>query len=86
MPTYLSLNPGALLSSYGLDNLEKILKRTDILFLNKKEVTLLTGRDCNDGAENLVENGVPLVVVTMGNEGSKVYYRSQARFIILQIN
>ncbi len=39
----LSFNPGALLSSYGLDNLENILKRTDILFLNQKEVKILTG-------------------------------------------
>ena len=69
----LSLNPGALLSSFGLEALEKIIKRTNILFLNKKEVTLLTGKDYNDGAEKLVENGVPLVVVTMGNAGSKVY-------------
>jgi len=69
----LSLNPGALLSAYGLEALEKIIKRTHILFLNKKEVTLLTGKDYNNGAEKLVETGVPLVVVTMGNEGSKVY-------------
>ena len=37
----LSFNPGTLLSSYGMESLEKILKRTHILFLNKKEVTLL---------------------------------------------
>jgi sugar/nucleoside kinase (ribokinase family) len=69
----LSLNPGTLLSSYGIEVLEKILKRTQILFLNKKEVSLLTGRGCDDGADLLVETGVPLVVVTMGKEGSKVY-------------
>ena len=69
----LSLNPGTLLSSYGLNALEKILKRTNILFLNKKEVTLLTGKGCNEGAELLVEKGVPLVVVTLGKDGSKVY-------------
>ena len=69
----LSLNPGTLLSSYGLESLEKILKRTHILFLNKKEVTLLTGMDYNEGANLLVEIGVPVVVVTLGREGSKVY-------------
>ena len=69
----LSFNPGALLSSYGLDKLEQILKRTDILFLNQKEVTILTDMECNDGALKLVENGVPLVVVTMGNKGATVY-------------
>ncbi len=69
----LSFNPGNLLSSYGLDALDKILKRTHILFLNKKEVTLLTGRNYEEGAKLIVDNGVPLVVVTMGKEGSKVY-------------
>lgn len=72
----LSFNPGALLSSYGLVNLEKILKRTDILFLNQKEVKLLTGMEYNDGALKLVETGVSLVVVTMGNKGAVVYNKS----------
>ena len=72
----LSFNPGALLSSYGLDNLEKILKRTDILFLNQKEVTILTDMGCYDGALELVETGVPLVVVTMGNKGAIVFNKS----------
>jgi len=69
----LSLNPGTVLSSYGMAALEKILKRTDVLFLNKKEVTLLTGMKYDDGATLLIETGVPMVVVTMGNEGSIVY-------------
>ncbi len=72
----LSFNPGALLSSYGLDNLENILKRTDILFLNQKEVKILTGMECNDGALKLVETGVSLVVVTLGNRGAIVYTQS----------
>jgi sugar/nucleoside kinase (ribokinase family) len=69
----LSFNPGALLSSYGLDALEKILKRTDILFLNQKEVTILSGMSCHEGAIKLVETGVPMVVVTMGNKGAILY-------------
>ena len=72
----LSFNPGALLSSYGLDNLERILKRTDILFLNQKEVKILTGMGCHAGALELVEIGVPLVVVTMGAKGAIVYNKS----------
>jgi len=72
----LSFNPGALLSSYGLDNLEKILKRTDILFLNQKEITILTGMEHHAGALELVETGVTLVVVTMGNKGACVYNTS----------
>ena len=72
----LSFNPGNLLASYGLDALDKILKRTHILFLNKKEVTLLTGKTYEEGAKLIVDNGVPIVVVTMGKEGSKVYTKN----------
>jgi sugar/nucleoside kinase (ribokinase family) len=69
----LSINPGSLMSSYGMEKLENILKNTEILFLNKKEVTLLTGKNFEDGANLLVDTGIPMVVVTMGRDGSKVY-------------
>jgi sugar/nucleoside kinase (ribokinase family) len=72
----LSLNPGSLLSSYGMDALETILKKTHILFLNKKEVTHLTGKTYEQGAELLVEKGIPYVVVTIGKEGSVVYTKN----------
>lgn len=72
----LSFNPGNILSSYGFEALEIILKRTQILFLNSKEVTLLTGMDVDKGAKHLVETGVPYVIVTMGKNGSKVYTES----------
>jgi sugar/nucleoside kinase (ribokinase family) len=73
----LSLNPGTLLSSYGMEKLENILKNTNILFLNKKEVTLLTGKNFEDGAKLLVDTGIPMVVVTMGKDGSRVYTPDQ---------
>lgn len=69
----LSFNPGSLLSAYGTESLEKILKRTNILFLNEKEVKLLTGMNSEDGARHLVKAGIQFVVVTMGRIGSKLY-------------
>jgi alpha-D-ribose-1-phosphate 5-kinase (ATP) len=69
----LSFNPGSILSSFGLGKLNKIIKRTDILFLNKKEVTLLTNMKIDDGTRFLIELGVPIVVVTMGKDGAMVY-------------
>ncbi len=72
----LSFNPGNLLSSYGMEVLGNILKKTHILFLNKKEVSLLTGMGVEEGANLLVETGVPYVVVTMGKNGSRVYTES----------
>jgi len=69
----LSFNPGALLASFGMKELESILARTDILFLNKKEVELLTGENYPSGARLLVDAGVKMVVVTLGESGSKLF-------------
>lgn len=69
----LSFNPGSLLSTYGIDVLGGIIEKTDVLFLNRKEVTILTGKSNDEGAGYLVDMGVPFVVVTMGKSGSKVY-------------
>ncbi|MCE5213629.1 MAG: carbohydrate kinase family protein [Methanobacterium sp.] len=69
----LSINPGTVLSSYGLDTLHKIIKRAHIIFLNKKEVTLLTGEDFKEGAKLLLDMGVPMVVVTCGKHGANLY-------------
>jgi sugar/nucleoside kinase (ribokinase family) len=69
----LSLNPGTALSSYGIEDLEKVIKRAHMIFLNKKEVSLLTGEDFEEGAKTLVDMGVPLVVVTCGRHGANLY-------------
>lgn len=73
----LSFNPGALLASFGMNALNTILTRTDILFLNEKEVGLLTGEDYPSGARLLVEAGVKMVVVTLGKAGSKLFTLDQ---------
>ena len=70
---FLSLNPGTVLSSYGIDSLYKIIKRANIIFLNEKEVFLLTGEDLEKGARILLEMGVPMVVVTCGKRGANLY-------------
>lgn len=68
-----SLNPGTALSSYGINELEGTIRKSHILFLNKKEVTLLTGKSLQEGAQELVDMGVPLVVVTCGSRGACLY-------------
>lgn len=70
---FLSLNPGTILSSYGIDLLYKIIKRANIIFLNQKEVFLLTGQDFEEGARMLVDMGIPMVVVTCGKRGANLY-------------
>ncbi len=72
-----SLNPGTVLSSYGIDDLKGIIQKADILFLNKKEAALLTGKNFHDGAGELVDMGVPLVVVTCGKQGAQLYTQDE---------
>jgi len=73
----LSFNPGALLASFGMNKMESILARTDILFLNEKEVGLLTNENYPSGARLLVDAGVKMVVVTLGKSGSKLFTKDQ---------
>jgi alpha-D-ribose-1-phosphate 5-kinase (ATP) len=70
---FLSLDPGTILSSYGMGDLDKIIHRTNIIFLNRKEAAILTGMDFDGGASMLVDMGVPMVVVTLGRDGASLY-------------
>jgi sugar/nucleoside kinase (ribokinase family) len=69
----LSLDPGTILSSFGMDDLLQILKRTHMIFLNKKEVSLLTKENVDEGAQILLDLGIPMVVVTLGRDGANLY-------------
>ncbi len=62
----LSLAPGMLYASKGLKSLAPLLERSDIVFLNREEVRLLTGKDFKVGAEALLSTGCQTVVVTLG--------------------
>lgn len=73
----LSFAPGALLSTFGLDKLEPVLSNTDILFLNEKEVKILTGLELNKGIDLLIEKGIPLVVITLGDKGSILHNQKE---------
>lgn len=81
---FLSFSPGAILSSFKTQKLQKIIKRTDILFLNRKEVDILTGMDIDEGASLLLDLGAKMVIVTCGENGANLYNQhgtihSQAR-------
>jgi len=73
----LSFAPGALLSTFGMDKLEPVLSNLDILFLNEKEVEILTGLEVNQGINFLIEYGIPLLVATLGDKGSILFTKNQ---------
>lgn len=70
---FISLNPGTALSSYGVDELKGIIQESNILFVNQKETTLLTGKDYHEGAQDLLDMGVAMVVITCGKYGARLY-------------
>ncbi|NYB51903.1 MAG: carbohydrate kinase family protein [Methanobacteriaceae archaeon] len=76
----LSFNPGPALCSIGIDKLKKTIKKTEILFLNHKEVYILTRMNEEDGISYLVELGVPVIVVTRGSEGARLFTEDETIF------
>jgi ribokinase len=71
--TMVSFAPGALLARRGLRTLSPVLKRTHVLFLNRRELELLahTG-DLEIGTRTLLSAGARIVAVTLGAFGSYV--------------
>ncbi len=74
---FLSLNPGTLLSEYGIEGLRKSIERANIIFLNKKEITILTGESLDNGAQKLLDIGVEMVAVTCGKDGANLYTKER---------
>ncbi|MDI9624073.1 MAG: carbohydrate kinase family protein [Methanothermobacter sp.] len=69
----LSFAPGALLAAYGISTLRPILQNTDVLFLNEHELKLLTGKSPKEGINLLIDEGIPLIVITRGSKGAEVH-------------
>jgi ribokinase len=69
----LSFDPGALYARLGLDKLSAIIRRTFVLMPNTGELELLAGKsDYCRGAEFLLEKGVKIVAVKLGERGCYV--------------
>jgi ribokinase len=65
--TRLSFAPGTLYVARGLEALAPIMARTHVLFVNVDEITGLTGRDIEAGADICLKMGCRVVVVTLGS-------------------
>ena len=74
---FLSLNPGTLLSEYGIEELYEPIKTANVIFLNKKEVKILTGENLENGTQALLDTGAEMVVVTCGKEGANLYTKDE---------
>jgi ribokinase len=69
----LSFDPGALYARLGADRLEPFIKKTHVAMPNSGELALLTGKtDYCKGAEYMLERGVKVVAVKLGEKGCYV--------------
>ncbi|HOB37805.1 MAG TPA: PfkB family carbohydrate kinase [Methanomassiliicoccaceae archaeon] len=73
---YVSFSPGELYARRGVQQLAPILERTRIMFLNGKEMRLLTGKGPEEGARMLLDQGPRVVVCTLGEDGSVIITRN----------
>lgn len=70
-----SFDPGRIYAERGINFLKNILKRTDIILINEEELKHLTDnkyKTCKEGAKDLLEYGIKIVVVKRGDKGSYI--------------
>ena len=70
--TLISFDPGEIYSRKGLRALRPILKKSFIIFPNKQEVSLLTGKSYEQGAKELLREGAKIAAIKLGGEGCYV--------------
>lgn len=67
-----SFDPGGLYIRKGLEALRPMLRHSFIIFPTESELHLLTGKGYKDGAKTLIEEGVSIVAVKLGEKGCYV--------------
>lgn len=65
----ISFSPGMLYVKRGLKDLLPIVRGSNILFLNKKEIETLTNLSYRRGAKMLISEGCDIVAVTLKSKG-----------------
>lgn len=63
----ISIAPGAIYAER--EDLGTLLKRANMLILNRKEAEAISGKGYEEGASALVQKGMDLVAVTLGTDG-----------------
>lgn len=72
-----SFDGGELYARKGLKALKSILNRTNIFFLTEQENNLLTKKKYENGAKDLLNYGISIVVVKLGDKGCYVLSKNE---------
>jgi len=77
-----SFDPGALYARLGLTKLRPIINKTSVMMPNAGEIALLTGKtDYKAGARLLIDEGVEVLAVKLGNKGCYVVGRDESHLV-----
>ena len=68
----ISFDPGEIYASRGLKEVGAIIERSYIVFLNDKEMKLLTGKSYKEGAKELLGYGPSVIACKLGAKGSYI--------------
>lgn len=68
----ISFSPGELYANLGLETLQPIIRNTYVLFVNRREIKILTGKDYKEGSKKF--SGPYYVICTLGKDGSYIRY------------
>lgn len=71
--TKISLDPDIIYAKKGLDELLPLLRNLFMVFPNQEELELMTGKIYQQGARDLIENGVEVVVCKRGEKGCHIF-------------
>jgi ribokinase len=69
MGVRVSLDPGTAYAKMPHDDIRDFLRASSVMFLDESEVRMLTGKDCKEGAIELIETGAETVAVKLGAKG-----------------
>jgi len=68
----ITLDPGMIYARKGLESLRPLLRRCFAFFPSRVEMEMLTGEDYLSGARKILEEGVKIVAVKLGEDGCYV--------------
>lgn len=77
----LSFAPGEFYAKKGLVELKPLIERSYLLFLNRKEIEMLTGCDYREGSKEFIDAGVRVVAVTLGKDGCFVASEKESHLV-----
>ncbi len=72
-----SLDPGEIYATRGLETIRPLIERSRILFVTEKEIETLTASGMVEGARTLIGMGPSILVCKRGGKGSRIFSKER---------